>query len=479
MRRNHSAGLKRMSMCARRTHRCSLEPNPDLPPWKIPLWDLCAIYRLRMCRVGEGGYTIESSITRSVDERRFEAHMISFCRIRRQSVGMLCMLWPALCFAAPANFEFFQVPGAISLVPASINNALNVTGNYRSADGIVHGFLRAGSGKLTKFDVGIMVTQPIRINIGGEIAGIYSDVSGFDQGFIRLPNGVVTQFNLAGSGGSTEVTDINASGTIIGIYSATNSVPPSQAYFRSKKGIVTTFTVPGSTWVYPESINDAGEITGFYFFDGGFDGGIGGFVRTPGGVITTFDSSEGIAPLVINQGGTVAGWYASPSGAFAPFVRQPSGVIARFRVPGIFSTFSLGMNQAGFLAGSYTTRDIIGAHTPGMATHGFVRSPQGAIASFDVPGANNTLLTDINDSNVVIGYSDSTTNPGGFLLAPDLTFGESTPTVAASEAVSQENARPRPVAAALATLCTSNTARQAPTHGGRSSNWQNRRRRDG
>jgi uncharacterized membrane protein len=169
--------------------------------------------------------------------------------------------------------------------------------------------------------------------------------------------------------------------------------------------------------VYPESINDAGEITGFYFFDGGYDGGVGGFMRSPDGTITTFNYPGGIVPLAINQGGTIAGWYAPPTGAFAPFVRQPTGVITRFRVPGTLSTLYMGINQAGFIAGSYSTMDIRSPLDP-MATHGFMRTPQGAIASFDAPGGSNTVLTAINDLNVATGYSDSPTSPGGFLLVP-------------------------------------------------------------
>ena len=199
----------------------------------------------------------------------------------------------------PGSFEFFQVPGAVSLVPYSVNAALNVTGSYSFADGIQHGFVRTGCGKLIRFDVGLVSTQPIRINAGGEIAGTYSDVSGFDRGFVRFADGATTKIDLGGSSGSTEVTDINASGTVIGIYATSNSFPPSQAYFRTRNGIVLPFTVPGSTWVYPESINDAGQITGFYLFGNG----VGGFVRTPDGAITVFNVGQGIVPLAINQGG--------------------------------------------------------------------------------------------------------------------------------------------------------------------------------
>ena len=331
---------------------------------------------------------------------------------------MICLLCPLLCSGTPGSFEFFQVPGAVSLVPSSINAGLNVTGSYSFADGTVHGFVRTGCGKLNRFDVGFITTLPIRINAGGEITGTFSDLPGFDQGFVRFPNGSITKFNLGGTSGSTEVTDINASGTVIGIYSTTNSFPPSQAYFRTRNGIVILFSVPGSIWVYPESINDGGEITGFYLFDNG----IGGFVRSPEGSITLFDFSQGIVPLAINRGGTITGWYTSPVGNFMPFVRQTTGVITQFRVPGMLLTQNMDINQAGFTAGSYTT---LNRNTPpDMGTHGFIRTPQGAVGSFDAPGASLTMLTALNDNNVATGYAYGMAGAQGFLLIPGGLFAQ-------------------------------------------------------
>jgi uncharacterized membrane protein len=344
--------------------------------------------------------------------------MMSFSTIRGGLVWVICMLCPMLCSATPGSFEFFAVPGAINLVPYSMNAALNVTGSFSLADGSQHGFLRTGCGKVTRFDVGALTTQPIRINSGGEIAGTYSDVSGFDQGFVRLPNGAVAKFNLGGSGGSTEVTDINDNGTVVGIYSTTNSFPPSQAYFRTRNGIVIPFTVPGSTWVYPESINDAGQITGFYLSGNG----VGGFVRLPDSTMTVFESSLGIVPLAINLVGTITGWYTSPSGDFVPFLRQSDGTITRFQVPGMLLTQAMDINQTGVIAGSYTTLNR--NNPPDMGTHGFMRTPQGAVGSFDVPGASLTLLTALNDRNVATGYSEGPAGVQGFLLIPGGLFSQ-------------------------------------------------------
>lgn len=317
------------------------------------------------------------------------------------------------CMAQP-SFEFFQVPGATSVTPVSINDGLSIAGSYTLADGTVHAFLRDGSGRLIKFDVGAVSTQPMRINVSGEIAGTFSDVAGVNQGFVRLPNGATTRFNL---GQSTQVTDMNSSGTVVGFYSATVS-SSSQAFFRTKSGFVFSFTVPGSSLVYPESINDAGQITGFYFFNGDYDGGIGGFVRAPDGTVTTFVANAGIVPLALNQAGTITGWFAPPTGLYAPFVMQPGGAVTHFRVPGMLVTGAMSINAAGVIAGSYTTTDNADPEAPEAVTHGFLRTPQGAIQSFDAPGGTGTTFTAINTANVASGYSQGIAGPEGFLLTP-------------------------------------------------------------
>lgn len=314
--------------------------------------------------------------------------------------------------AAQATFEFFQIPGATNVMPVSINDAQSITGWYTVADGSQHAFLRNASGKLMKFDVGAANTQPVRINASGEIAGTFSDTAGVDQGFVRLPNGTTTRFNL---GSSTQVTDMNSSATVIGVYSGSSS---SQAFFRTKSGMVSPFTVPGSTFVYPQSINDAGQITGFYLFNGDYDGGVGGFVRQSDGTVTTFVSSAGIVPLAINRAGTITGWYAPPTGSFAPFIYQPGGEITHFHVPGTVVSAVMSINAAGVIAGSYTTMDGANPEAPETATHGFLRTPQGAIESFDATGATDTTLTAINTANVTIGYCLGAGGPLGFVLTP-------------------------------------------------------------
>ena len=79
----------------------------------------------------------------------------------------------------------------------------------------------------------------------------------------------------------------------------------------------------------------------------------------------------------------------------------------------------MGLNEEGFITGSYTTI-ATGPPGPEEYMYGFIRSPQGVVSGFAVPGADSTTSVAINNFNVVTGWSDSVTNPGGFLRIPDV-----------------------------------------------------------
>jgi hypothetical protein len=320
------------------------------------------------------------------------------------------------------HFIYFQVPGAAVTNPSSINDSLAVTGSYSSADGLLTGgFVRTAYGQLTTFDVGQVYTGELQINAAGEIAGVYQDVPGEGRGFIRSANGSITKFNPGGTRGFTDVRGINSKGAVVGIYSTTSSTPPAQAYVRASDGALTPFTIPGSDYVFPWGISDLGEVTGVYYYDG--DTQVGGFVRSPGGMITTFKYATGIVPLAINRAGTIIGWYAPPVGAYQGFVRRLDGTIVPFSMPGMGTLYTLfmGLNEEGFITGSYTTIATgSSGPLPEETMYGFIRSPQGAVSGFAVPGADSTTSVAINDFNVVTGWSDSETNPGGFLRIPDI-----------------------------------------------------------
>jgi len=93
------------------------------------------------------------------------------------------------------------------------------------------------------------------------------------------------------------------------------------------------------------------------------------------------------------------------------FVRSSQGQIASFDASGSFYTEPTGINPSGTITGWYI--DSNGVYD------GFVRSPQGQIASFDPSGSFYTIAYSINPSGAITGwYADSNGVYHGFVRSP-------------------------------------------------------------
>jgi hypothetical protein len=119
-------------------------------------------------------------------------------------------------------------------------------------------------------------------------------------------------------------------------------------------------------------------------------------------------------PVAVNNRGVVAGTYTSPTGYAGVFVRDAGGTIAtveladvQFFLPGVMD-----LNISGTLVGTYLSTVV--------PARGFVRTPDGFTTPFDIPGADYTILTGINDRGAMIGaYVDSSRPQGvGFVVSP-------------------------------------------------------------
>jgi predicted membrane protein len=195
------------------------------------------------------------------------------------------------------------------------------------------------------------------------------------------------------------------------------------------------FVVPGSTCeasfprcTTPVAINLFGAVTGYY---ADTNAALHGFVRAPGGTITTFDGpgatcpyyfSTCTNPVGINLQGAITGFYCDAVGCHG-FLRAPGGTIIAFDPPGSVFTFFFtgGINPAGVITGSYYDANFV--------EHGFLRAPRGTFTSFDAPGAVDTSPTGINDAGEVVGiYYDANYAVHSFLRAPDGTITTFDPT---------------------------------------------------
>jgi hypothetical protein len=127
--------------------------------------------------------------------------------------------------------------------------------------------------------------------------------------------------------------------------------------------------------------------------------------------------------VLLNNFGAVTGYYLDANNVFHGFVRSPEGKFTTFDAPGADTTagdfngtLPNAINDAGAITGVYYDVNSVG--------HGFVRSPEGAFATFDAPGANglsNPIA--LNLEGAVVGYYFNQNDTfGAFLRRPDGTF---------------------------------------------------------
>ena len=357
----------------------------------------------------------------------------------------------------------FDAPGAIPVAgsfdgtfPSGINNGGTITGVYVDAKTLYHGFLRRPGGEFTTLDApgaGMSVgtrfrafpdtsatvnikTRSINTNDRGAITGNYIDSNNVSHGFLRSPEGEFITFDApgarsaAGSFDGTFPSSINNGGTITGNF--IDSKDLNHGFLRSARGEFITFDAPGAKSVaaagygtVPESINDAGAITGHYI---DVRNVTHGFVRTPGGEFTTLDApgasstaafGYGTLPESINDAGAITGHYGDANGLYHGFLRSPGGKFTTFDAPGAaIGTLPKSINAGGAITGHYG--DANGLH------HGFLRSPGGKFTTFDAPGAGTdagsgfgTFPESINDAGAITGhYIDAQGRNHGFLRIP-------------------------------------------------------------
>jgi hypothetical protein len=228
-----------------------------------------------------------------------------------------------------------------------------------------------------------------------------------------------------GAGQGTSPKSVNDNGEIAGFYKDSTSVL--HGFVRHKDGSFTTFDAPGASrkatlGTLPQSINKAGEITGFYNTDP--NGARHGFVRGADGTFVRFDppGSAGTVARNINDLGEFTGNYVSYDIAHA-FLGSKGLRETTFDPPDGANIAPQSINVRGDVAGYYAD--------PEGGLHGFLRRKDGTFIKFDVPGSKTssgkgTLPMGINSGGDIVGYyhTDPTPNSGirAFLRRKDGTF---------------------------------------------------------
>jgi predicted membrane protein len=251
----------------------------------------------------------------------------------------------------------------------------------------------------------------------------------------------ITTFDVPGAGtGSGQGTTpefMNPSGVIVGQYIDAGGA--THGFLRAKDGTITTFDAPGAgtgpgEGTSPWSINPAGVVTGWYTDDAGLTHG---FVRASDGAFSSFDApgagipagvpctppiicSNGTQGAAINPAGVISGQYVDTGGVFHGFLRTKDGAIITFDAPGAgtnsgqgtFVVFGDGINSSGTILGAYADAS--------NNIHGMVRSLDGVITPFDVTGSVFLDPAGINPEGAIIGFYAEASGPThGFLRNKD------------------------------------------------------------
>ena len=229
--------------------------------------------------------------------------------------------------------------------------------------------------------------------------------------FLRAANGTITPIKPPpGSIGWASYRTINSAGTIAGFYK--NAHNTTRGFLEPRSGSFAIFALPGGGEVYtaPPAINRNGVVTGIY---SSARHNIA-FIRDPDGAFTQFSAPgarAGTFPQSVNANGKIVGYYVTlvngPAGftsRFHGFIRTPDGTLTTYEAPGASDTFLDSINAAGDIAGNY--------YDAGNTSHGFLLSAGGDFIPFDVLGAGaghpgnpqGTFVAAINSSRDITGY---------------------------------------------------------------------------
>ena len=333
-------------------------------------------------------------------------------------------------FPSPQGLTVFEAPGAGTdaaqgTSPQGINDAGDIVGQYIDSEGAAHGFMRSKNGMFTAIDVpgasrkSMEGTFPRSINKRAELAG-YFELGSNDarHGFVRHQDGSFATFDPPGSL-STVAQSINEKGDVTGNYVADDAA---HGFVLRADGTFLLFDPPGSYNTAPQVINGSGDITG------SFEDVIGvlrGFIRHADGSFDTFsvpnasqEKGQGTYPMSMNEKGEIVGYYnAGPYRATHAFLRRKNGTIVTLEPPGSITDSAAHQDEEGYVVRPVTAPtginddgEIVGYYGDSTGVlHGFVRTNDGSFRNFDAPGASKhsdlgTSPMGINNAGQVTGY---------------------------------------------------------------------------
>ncbi len=155
----------------------------------------------------------------------------------------------------------------------------------------------------------------------------------------------------------------------------------------------TTIQYPGAIGTYPVSVNNEGEIAG-YFFDSGYTAH--GFTYAAG-VFTQIDAGGNCYESFVtgvNDKGVLAGYCFATQGGTLNFIGT-SGAFAFYKVPGVLDSYTEGINNYDLTVGWYITNNNDIAS--------FVTQSGKHLKTFTAPNSPGTAVYGINNLGVAVG----------------------------------------------------------------------------
>jgi len=205
----------------------------------------------------------------------------------------------------------------------SINNHADIAGAYRDAAGAFHGYVRRRGGAIEVFDhPGGFDTQAYGINDHGSVIGVYSDAAGNSHAFVWR-HGQYRSADLPGAL-QTVPLSINNDEEIAGEY-LVSADTLGYGYVQQSNGRYTLSTAPGSApqQTYFISINNRRQLLGAY---ADAAGNSHNFIRQ-GASYLPFElparfGTGYVSAQTINDAGDIVGYYLDAGSVAHGFVAK-------------------------------------------------------------------------------------------------------------------------------------------------------------
>jgi len=281
-----------------------------------------------------------------------------------RSVTFLALFigFPLTANAVYITFSSVSYPNATTTVIKGINDNGDVVGEYLSSiDGEGHAFYST-QGTLTNVDYpGSTFREGWGINNSGVVVGGRVDPNGRYDGY-SFDGTSYTLFNVPGSTW-TDLFNIDDSGRMLGGYSDGTTYRPFIYDSANPNFTYLPDPVANVNWFVPLDINNNNQLVGSYQDSGNmthgflFDGTNYSSIDFPNALWTETTG--------INENGQIVGYYGDINNITHGYIFDSiSLTYTDINLAGVTGTFIYDINNAGMLAGAYTT--TVGANKLGF-----------------------------------------------------------------------------------------------------------------